>query len=208
VVSESTAKKDYEEAPWAHAKAGTKELWVFDPELLGPTGSGGPFVLHVWRRQEDGTMKRVHAGSGPAWSEEMEAWLVVTDEGTRLRLAEDREGTKLWPTEAEARAQEAAKMQRDAEVKAQEAAKMQRDAEAKAREAASAQRDAEAKAQQETKARQDAEARAREEAKARQDAEAKAQQEAKARQDAERELQELRRRLAELEALARPPSAR
>jgi Uma2 family endonuclease len=151
VVSESTAKKDYEEAPWAHAKAGTKELWVFDPELYGPTHSGGPWLLQVWRRQEDGTMKRVHAGSGPAWSEELEAWLVVTDEGTRLRLAEDREGTRLWPTEAEAKTQEAARAQRDAE--------------------------------------------------------ARTQQEAKARQDAEKELQELRRRLAELEALAKPPSA-
>ena len=44
-------------------------------------------------------------------------------------------------------------------------------------------------------------------ARAQRDAEARTQQEAKARQDAEKELQELRRRLAELEALARPPSA-
>jgi Uma2 family endonuclease len=118
VVSESTAKKDYEEAPWAHAKSGTRELWVFDPELLGPTsGGGGPFVLQVWRRQEEGTMKRVHAGSGPAWSEELEAWLVVTEGGTRLRLAEDQEGTRLWPTEAEARTREA-----EAEAQARAAA--------------------------------------------------------------------------------------
>jgi hypothetical protein len=136
VVSESTAKKDYEEAPWAHAKAGTRELWVFDPELLGPTsGGGGPFVLQVWRRQEEGTMKRVYAGSGPAWSEEMQAWLVVTDDGTRLRLAEDREGTRLWPTEAEARAQEAAQAQQDAEAKVQEAIKAREAAEAKASDA-------------------------------------------------------------------------
>jgi Uma2 family endonuclease len=193
VVSESTAKKDYEEAPWAHAKAGTRELWVFDPELLGPTSGGGPFVLQVWRRQEDGTMKRVHAGEGPAWSEELRAWLVVTEGGTRLRLADDREGTRLWPTEAEARAQEAAKAQQDAEAKIREAAK--------------GKQEAETKAQQEAKARQDAEAKAQQEAKARQDAEATLLAQTQARENAEKELQELRRRLAELEALTRPPSA-
>ncbi len=133
VVSESTADKDYDEAPWAHAKAGTRELWVFDPELHGPTRGGGPFLLQVWQQQPGGTLKRTHAGNGPAWSEEMQAWLVLTDGATRLRLSDDRWGQLLWPTEAEAKA-------REVEAKAREArdARAREAAEAQARETAEA----------------------------------------------------------------------
>ena len=35
-VSENNARKDYEIAPDKYAASGTYELWVFDPELLGP----------------------------------------------------------------------------------------------------------------------------------------------------------------------------
>jgi hypothetical protein len=34
-------------------------------------------------------------------SPELGAWLVVTDGGMRLRLADDAEGTHLWPTPME-----------------------------------------------------------------------------------------------------------
>jgi hypothetical protein len=52
----------------------------------------------------------VHAGLAPARSEELGAYLVVTDDGTRLRLANDPAGETLWPT-----AEEAALAQADAE---------------------------------------------------------------------------------------------
>jgi hypothetical protein len=123
VVSESTADKDYEEAPWAHAKAGTRELWIFDPELYGPTRGGGPFLLQVWQQQPGGTLKRTHAGNVPAWSEEMQAWLVLTEGATRLRLSDDRWGKHLWLTEAESKAQEVeARARERAEAEVREAA--------------------------------------------------------------------------------------
>ena len=72
VVSESTAEKDYRDAPVRYARLGVRELWVFDPLGEGPTENGGPFTLQVWRREGD-RMQRVHAGSGPARSPELEA---------------------------------------------------------------------------------------------------------------------------------------
>jgi len=108
VVSENNAKKDYEDAPAKYACLGTRELVVFDPEGLGPDFLGGPHVLQVWRRDEAGlTMTRVHAGEGPARSEELGAWLVVTSAGPagyRLRIADDAEGGSLWLTAEEEQA--------------------------------------------------------------------------------------------------------
>jgi Uma2 family endonuclease len=97
IVSPTTAAKDYEDAAARYARLGTREVWIFDPLLQGPSSTGGPFVVQVWRQQE-GMMQRVHAGSGPAWSEELGAWLVVTGGGHRLRIADDRDGQQLWPT--------------------------------------------------------------------------------------------------------------
>ena len=104
VVSESNAEKDYEDAPARAAHLGIDELWVFDPLLCGPTSTGGPFLLQVWRRTTGAelTTERVYAGDGPAYSEILDAWLIATDRGRRLRLAADREGQQLWLTEAEA----------------------------------------------------------------------------------------------------------
>ena len=116
IVSGSTAAKDYQEAPARYARLGTREVWVFDPLREGPSLTGGPFVLQGWRWDGE-QMARVHAGSGPAWSEELGAWLVITDEGRRLRVAEDEAGTKLWPTEAE----EQARLRREAEERAEAA---------------------------------------------------------------------------------------
>ncbi len=103
VVSENTATKDYdlEDGPARYAAAGVKELWVFDPLLLGPRSAGGPWVLQVWRRSPKGSFRRIYQGAGPAYSRELRAWLVVTDSGMRLRLAEDALGKRLWPTAAE-----------------------------------------------------------------------------------------------------------
>jgi Uma2 family endonuclease len=106
VVSRSTATKDYITAPDQYAASGTTELWVFDPKRLGPKVRGGPFVLQVWRRDEAGSFRQIYRGAGPFKSPEMGAWLVVTDNGMRLRLADDRNGAHLWPTVAERAEQE------------------------------------------------------------------------------------------------------
>jgi hypothetical protein len=55
-------------------------------------------VLQVWRRSEAGEFRQVFAGDAPAYSEELGAWLVVTDGGTRLRVADDEAGEHLWLT--------------------------------------------------------------------------------------------------------------
>lgn len=39
VVSENTAEKDYGDGPERYAASGTKELWVFDPLLVGARSS-------------------------------------------------------------------------------------------------------------------------------------------------------------------------
>lgn len=124
VVSENTAEKDYLDAAARCARLGARELWVFDPLLQGPTGTGGPFQLQVWRvRDADGDpaseLERVHAGPAPAYSEELGAWLVVTDGGARLRPARDRDGREPWPTSEEreaARAREEAARAESAEA--------------------------------------------------------------------------------------------
>jgi hypothetical protein len=105
VVSFHEPEKDYIEGPEKYAASGTRELWVFDPELNGPALHGGPFRLQVWRRSPRGAFRREYAGAGPAYSKELKAFLVVTEGGERLRLADDLGGTRLWPTEAEAERQ-------------------------------------------------------------------------------------------------------
>ena len=47
----------------------------------------------------------MYAGEGPFRSEELGGWVVATDDGWRLRVADDPEGTTLWPTAAEAERQ-------------------------------------------------------------------------------------------------------
>ena len=119
MVSRDTARKDYEEGPAKYAASGTRELWVFDQERCGRGLMGGPWTLQLWRRTEE-AFRRVYAGDAPAYSEELGAWLVLTEGGSRLRLAEDEAGERLWPTakeEADARAEAA-----EAEVAALRAA--------------------------------------------------------------------------------------
>jgi Uma2 family endonuclease len=119
VVSRDTAEKDYLEGPAKYAASGTRELWVFDPERRG-RGALGPSVLQVWRRMDDGAFRRVFAGDAPAYSEALGAWLVATDDGTRLRLADDEAGERRWPTgEEAARAQAQADRERAQAERAQ-----------------------------------------------------------------------------------------
>ena len=101
VVSAGTAQKDYAEGPAKYAASGTRELWIFDPEGHGRGTMGESWVLQVWRRTRAGAFRREYAGDGPAYSDELAAWLVVTDEAARLRVADDEAGARLWPTEAE-----------------------------------------------------------------------------------------------------------
>jgi len=119
VVSRDTARKDYEEGPAKYAASGTRELWVFDQERCGRGLLGGPWTLQLWRWTQE-AFRRVYAGDAPAYSEELGAWLVLTEGGSRLRLADDEAGERLWPTakeEADARAEAA-----EAEVAALRAA--------------------------------------------------------------------------------------
>ena len=101
VVSDQNPDKDYVDAPVRCARLGAEELWVFDPTLAGPTYTGGPFLLQVFRREATAArarMVRTYAGPGPGFSDALGAWLVATDGGTRLRLATDPAGLEPWPT--------------------------------------------------------------------------------------------------------------
>jgi hypothetical protein len=109
VVSESNPHKDYAIAPDKYAASGTRELWIFDPLLSGPSVHGGPHRLQVWHREGDDFV-RIYAGEGPFRSPTLEAHLVVSRDHRRLRVADDARGRRLWPTaeEAERLAKEAA----------------------------------------------------------------------------------------------------
>ncbi len=157
VVSESTAEVDYFDKPARYAQAKVRELWVFDPLRHGPEVEGGPFVLQVWRRKPRGPWARVYAGDGPTRSDELDAWLVVTDDGMRLRVADDAEGRRLWPTEAEA--ERAAK---EAERAAKEAALAGQATERAAKEAERAEKEAALAGQATERAAKEAERAAKE----------------------------------------------
>lgn len=143
VVSENNAEKDYQVAPDKYAASGTQELWVFDPLRIGPAVRGGPHVLQLWRRDARERFRRVYAGDGPAFSRALGAWVVVTDGGTRLRVADDAAGEKLWPTRAEAERQraEAERARAEAERVRADAAQERADAAQRAAEAERARAD-------------------------------------------------------------------
>ena len=124
VVSETNPHKDYTLGPDKYAASGTNELWIFDPLLAGPAVHGGPFRLQIWHRRADGDFVRIYAGDGPARSPVLGAYLVATDEGRRLRLADDESATHFWLTaeEAERAAKEAERAAKEAARAAKEAA--------------------------------------------------------------------------------------
>ncbi len=98
VVSETNPRKDYVVAPDKYAASGTRELVMFDPLLAGPTSHGGPFRLQVWRLDDEAKFSRVYEGEGPAYSATLDAYLVVIDEGRKLRLANDEGAESFWLT--------------------------------------------------------------------------------------------------------------
>lgn len=67
---------------------------------------------------------RIYTGDGPARSPTLGAYLVATDEGRELRLADDEDATSFWRTaeESERAAKEAA-LARVAELEASIAAR-------------------------------------------------------------------------------------
>ncbi|MBK7398502.1 MAG: hypothetical protein IPJ34_19940 [Myxococcales bacterium] len=67
----------------------------------GPSAHGGPYRLQTWVREGD-EFFRTHAADAPAFSPLMKAWLVPSPDGRLLRIADDQDGTHLWPTAQEA----------------------------------------------------------------------------------------------------------
>jgi Uma2 family endonuclease len=117
VVSAGHPNKDYGQDGLArYAASGTGELWVFDPLLAGPREDGGPHRLQVWVRVSPGRLERMYAGEGPARSPYLGAWLVITDEGQRLRVSDDPAGQLLWPTAEEAALAENARLRAELEA--------------------------------------------------------------------------------------------
>lgn len=98
--------KDYEQNPRKYLQLGCPELVIFDPDAVLGMGQGqGRVPLQVYRRDADGAYVRVYAGPGPAYSKELDIWLLARREGpvARLRFSYDDAGTRIVPTESEAR---------------------------------------------------------------------------------------------------------
>lgn len=118
-------KKDYNEAPLKYAQLGAREFVIFDPEAAASAERRGERVaLQVYRREADGVFLRIYAGDGPAPSQELDAFLVVTREGgaVRLRIALDAAGKEVVPTAEEAKraAETRARSEADARRAAEE----------------------------------------------------------------------------------------
>jgi hypothetical protein len=144
VVSAGHPYKDYVGGPERYAASGTGELWVFDPLLAGLRAGGGPYRVQLWARDRRGEFVRVYAGPGPVRSPYLGAWLVVTEGGKRLRLSDDRAGTRLWPTgeEAERAAKEAERAAKERALAAEETERAAKEAERAAKEAERAAKEA------------------------------------------------------------------
>ncbi len=99
IVSRNHPHKDYGREQEGHSYTGVRELVVYDPNGYGPRTMGGPKLLHLWRRQADDSFARVAFGDEPAYSEVLGAWLVP--DGNALAIADERDGSGRWLTEAE-----------------------------------------------------------------------------------------------------------
>jgi Uma2 family endonuclease len=176
VVSPGHPNKDCTETPDQCAALGVRELVVFDPLLVGPKALGQAQRLHLWRRSDTGVFRRVDSGDGPFASEVLSAFLLVTDDGRSLRIADDAAGSRLWPTEAEDEragreaeraAKEAERAGKEAERAAKEVERAGKEAERAAKEAARVETETERAAKEAARASAEAERLLRERAEAR-----------------------------------------
>jgi Uma2 family endonuclease len=101
IVSPTRPGKDYTSSPDKYAASGTRELWVFDPELAGPRAQKGPFRIQVWQRDDQDNFARVYAGEGPVYSKAINGWIFAVDDGRSLTIADDEAGTRWWMTPEE-----------------------------------------------------------------------------------------------------------
>jgi hypothetical protein len=100
-VSPNHPYKDYTVIPEKCAMAGVGELCVFDPMLAGRRAQGGPWLLQLWRRADDGGFDRVYEGDEAARSSVLGAWLIPDRNTRRLRIADGPLGEGPWLTAAE-----------------------------------------------------------------------------------------------------------
>lgn len=124
VVSAGHPYKDYVDTPERAAAAGVPELWVYDPELLGPKARGGPFLLQIWESTQQGFV-RTHAGQGPAYSSQLSAWLhpnrYAGPGSARLRISSNAEAGSFWLTPLERETQRADEQAQRADEQARRA---------------------------------------------------------------------------------------
>jgi hypothetical protein len=100
VVSRDVGK-DYESAPELHAKVGTGELVIFDPEARARRGRAR---WQVYRQVgKRGLVSVAVTNDDRVRSKALGYWLVATGQGTeqRVRIATGASGDHLVPTEAE-----------------------------------------------------------------------------------------------------------
>jgi Uma2 family endonuclease len=143
IVSSGNWEKDYKYSPGRYDQLGCSELIVFDPAMVAPdrpVSFEQRAALAVYRRVEAGRFERVYWGPGPAWSRELQVWLLARYEGyqARVLLSYDERGEQLVPTEVEvARRAEA---ERATRARAGERAQTKRAEKAEARARAQKQR--------------------------------------------------------------------
>lgn len=99
VVSKNHPHKDYAAVQDRYAALGAFELIVFDPHGFGPKRLGGPFLLQLWRRTEEGAFVRLHAGGSPVYSMALQAWAHA--DSNLLQLSGDELGKERWLTAAQ-----------------------------------------------------------------------------------------------------------
>lgn len=139
IASDSRPKKDYKDSPERHDLLGTFELWVFDPELCGRSNTQPPVFLQIFQRETNNHLVRKYAGSGPYYSDALDAWVMVIDGD--LVIADDQEGKSRWPTLDEAeqrradehakRAEEQARLVQEERAAKERALQAKADAEAR-----------------------------------------------------------------------------
>lgn len=107
IVSAGNWRKDYRDIAAKYAQLGVLELVVFDHDIAANLVSASKerVALQVFRRTADDNFVKVYRGTGPIYSEQLNAWLVITpvDESMRLRIARDANGVDLVPSVEDAR---------------------------------------------------------------------------------------------------------